>query len=259
VLSLWQAGADDSSSLPTVIDEFGAGYSDDCGPNANAILVAMLRGERPSYAQMDAIRSRDLQAGRFVSGGGQGVADIAWDVRRFAPDLSVEVSPYIQGGYSQQLLRSRMTDLVQLSRQGNTVGSVVNIDHGGLLPYNQPGVGGHYVAVLGYDPASDQVLVGNGDKRRDLRWQTAPDWMPLSSLAGAQVKGLVNVWRSGSPDGATWGTLEASTSVAATWLSGSRVAKLAVGVVLIGAAAYLVFTGERAAVVGAVARSVTGG
>jgi len=262
VLPLWQAGADDISVLPTIIDEFGAGHNDDCGPNSNENLVAYLRGERPTYAGMDAIRDRDIQAGRFVPGGGQGVSDIAWDVRTYEPDLSVSVSPYIQSGYSQSLLRSRLMDLSLLSAQGNTVGTIVNVDHAGLLPYNQAGVGGHYIAVLGYDPASDRVLVGNGDIERSIRTAgRPPDWISVSALAGAQVKGLVNVWRAGWPDGTTWATIKAdgTTSTGSSWLSGSRVAKLVVGVFLIGAAAYLVFTGARGAAIGAAVKGLTNG
>lgn len=257
-MSLWGSGASSAATLPIVIDEFGGGHNDDCGPNSNHVLTSWLLNRRPTYAAMDAIRSRDLQRGWFVSGGGQGVYDLYNDVKTYEPSVQVEVAPYIASGYSAAKLRARLADLLRLAQSGQKVGAVVNIQHGGRLPYNQPGVGGHYVALLGFDPATDQVLIGNGDRVPLPKGTGRPDWISVDALAGAQVKGLVSMW---VPDDGSGGGQEVTPSGEAGglgaivgWLSPARVVKLGLGIVLVGLAVVAVIVGARTDALGALVR-----
>lgn len=255
---LWGEGASQTDRLPIVIDEFGAGHNDDCGPNSNHMLVAFFTGTTPTYAGMDAIRDRDIKHGWFVSGGGQGLYDIVNDIKTYQPDVSTSMTPYNVNGLSESLIRSRLKDMQTLANQGNSVGAVVNIRYGGKLPYNQPGVTGHYVALMGYDPATDMVLIGNGDRVPLPKGTGKPDWMPLSGLMGATVKGMVIMRRSGIPDSPTVkgenqpaegsGILSA-LGLDLSWFKPERVAKLALGIALIGLAVFLTVNGMKAGIV----------
>ena len=176
----------------TTINEFAAGHNDDCGPCANENLWAGLAGRAPSSAEMDAIRTRDIQANIFVSGSGQGIADIYHDYLNFwhyAPSGLV-LNGYNAGGYT---LADLVAAVTAVGNSGGHGGVIVEIHNAYMLPFNEPGVNNHFIALLGYDSVTGKVLVANGDREPLPAGTGKPDWYPLSDVAAAMPIGILTV------------------------------------------------------------------
>lgn len=174
------------------IDEFGAGHTDDCGPNANENGRACIGGYAPTYAAMDAIRTYDINGGHFTPGGGQTITDIAWDLSNNSPHTN-KLFGFKPGfaTYSGSELQGIFESI------GGVTGVICEVANAWKLPYNEANVHYHFVFVAAYDsianPAVPKVLVCNGDRIPLPTGTGKPDWYELSLLDGAGVIGLIVV------------------------------------------------------------------
>jgi hypothetical protein len=191
------------NAKPVVKDEFGAGHNDDCGPNSEENAIANLQNRDPTYAEMDAIRTRDIKTNGpdgkplFKAGGGNRIDQIALDATTFFK-VHVELHDYHEW-YSAQ-------DLRDLLEKYHNVAGTIGICQAYKIPFNEPGVECHYICWLGYDSApvrkntkgvvtaTGKVLIGNGDREP----HGGPDWMWIEDVAACEMYGFI-VYFAGEP------------------------------------------------------------
>lgn len=167
----------------SAITEF-AGFNDDCGPCANQVCCAAIEGRPPSTAGMNAMRARDLAAGKFRAGGGQTIAEVQWDVEHFTvPQIKTKLIPIGtpvegQGGIHEQLHDAMVAGYP----------CVLNLALAGSLPENEDGIHYHFVAVGGIDTDLG-YLIANGDALKMPHVGTY--WVKWPDLARAQPIALL--------------------------------------------------------------------
>lgn len=162
------------------ITEF-AGHNDDCGPCANQVCAACCEGRPPTTDGMNAMRARDLAAGKFRDGEGQRLDEVAWDVAQFtSPKIETTVTPF---GSPAETIHNALRSALG---RGNPC--VLNLALAGSLPGNQSGIHYHFVAVGGVDTALG-YLIANGDEYPFGRIGTY--WVSWNGILAAQPCGLI--------------------------------------------------------------------
>jgi len=180
----------------TTVDEFGAGHTDACGPAAHENLQAALQGRVPTYAHMDAIRSSDIAAG-YWHPPGQRISDINASLQGWQGLGRTVLYDYRAALYNDATVQAACEHISYGDATHPQGGLILEVANAYALPFNEPGVNYHFVAVLGYDTLKDGrpwLLIGNGDRLPLPKGTGRPDWMLLSQVMAAQVCGIIEVY-----------------------------------------------------------------
>jgi hypothetical protein len=180
--------------LVTCLSEGSSGYWDDCGPCANTCVGRinhLLPPDEYNGATIAAIRTRDIQAGRFTAGGGQTLDDIHWDISNYSHHQTiVQYAPFSQPG-------DWTTMHAWLREYAGVSAILMQVLQAHNLPNNEQGVYSHFLCVSGIDSTLGYFLI-NGDQvqasNQHLTYYPGT-WCTVDQLIPANVAGMIVVQR----------------------------------------------------------------
>lgn len=158
--------------------QFIGGFRDMCGPFAmSRALTPYIKRPATDQDVLD-IRAWLLNRGVFTSGAGTTVSGITTYMREHG--YSVTVIPF-----SYAFNTTAAKNVIDASVERSAM--VIELSRGGKLPYNEPGVQFHFVAIVG--KAENGYYIANGD---DIAGAKAPLRMVTwQNLLDAGVCGLI--------------------------------------------------------------------
>jgi hypothetical protein len=189
-----EAGLVDRLLLSTCLSEGSSGYWDDCGPCANTTvgrINLLLPASEYTGSTIAAIRTRDIQAGRFTPGGGQTLDDIRWDIETYSHHQHIiQYAPFSQPG-------NWTTMHEWLKTYSGECAILMQVLNAQALPNNEQGVHSHFLCVSGIDSIKGYFLV-NGDQvqasNQHLTYYPGT-WCTVDRMIPANVAGMIVVER----------------------------------------------------------------
>jgi hypothetical protein len=135
--------------------EFSGGFTDDCGPCAEMVAIATIKGFSPNAVYMTEIRRRDIahQPALFTPGNGNTIDNVYTDV--------TTVDPYKVPAALYRLSGNQLSQMIITAIMSGKV-VIINLANAGALPHNEPGVKYHFVTCGGYDSVLG-FYIANGD------------------------------------------------------------------------------------------------
>jgi hypothetical protein len=186
--------------LETALSEGSSGFWDDCGPDANVMVGRanhLLTDTEYNGGTIAAVRQRDIEAGRFTSGGGQDLDNILWDIETFSHNQHViEYAPFRQPGDWADMHQW----LVQYAGIHAILFQVLQAHN---LPSNEPGVFSHFVCCSGIHSTKGYLIL-NGDTvdadGHNYHGKAPGLWCSVNQLVTADLAGMIVVARNeGAP------------------------------------------------------------